>query len=82
VTAVLGVLALSCGCTNQVVHDPSTTQAAAPINRTFPILREKVDPNVTVRYKGQIIGFCCSECVDDWARMGDDLKDERLRNSM
>jgi hypothetical protein len=56
--------------------------AAAPVNRACPIQHEKVDPAITVKYKGQVVGFCCSECVDDWARMGDDLKDQKLRDSM
>lgn len=62
---------------------PRTAQATAhPINQTCPILHASVDPDITVNYKGRLVGFCCSECIDDWARMGDDLKDRRLRDSM
>ncbi len=43
---------------------------------------ETLDPAVTVTYKGQPVGFCCSECVEDWRKLTDDQKDARLKKSM
>jgi hypothetical protein len=80
-TLIAALLLALTGCTTQVANTPPVA-AAPPINRTCPISHEKLDPSVTVKYKGQQVGFCCSECVDDWARMADDLKDQRLKDSM
>jgi hypothetical protein len=80
--ALVGALAGGlAACANQVIDGPPINPGT-PVNSTCPILHQKVDPTVTVRYKGQLIGFCCSECVDDWVRMGDDLKDQKLKDSM
>lgn len=78
--ALAGILVGLGGCASQVVDGPAVN--LGPVNRTCPVLHDKVDPAITVKYKGQVVGFCCSECVDDWARMGDDLKDQKLKESM
>ena len=40
-----------------------------PVNKTCPIMskREAVR-NITVNYKGKVIGFCCDECVDTFMK--------------
>ncbi len=44
---------------------PSTQPAEKkPINKMCAVnTKDEVDPNVTLEYKGQIIGFCCEDCV-------------------
>jgi hypothetical protein len=37
------------------------------VNRKCPLKPDaRVDTAQTVEYKGKIIGFCCSDCVDKW----------------
>lgn len=46
---------------------PAATQASAtqkPINKYCAVNRdEEIDPTVTTVYKGQVIGFCCDDCI-------------------
>jgi YHS domain-containing protein len=44
---------------------PATTQAAAPVNKKCPVSGDAIDPKgKTVLYKGQLIGFCCDNCIE------------------
>src|SRR5688572_3082174 len=37
------------------------------VNRKCPLKPDaRVDTQQTLEYKGKIIGFCCSDCVDKW----------------
>ena len=51
---------------------PSTTQAKAKtVANKFCAVEGKghdVDPKVTYEYKGQLIGFCCSDCIDEFKK--------------
>ncbi len=62
----------------------ATTPAAAPtaVNKVCPMTGEPLDPAVTVTYRGKPVGFCCSECVEDWRKLTDDQRDARLKKSM
>lgn len=48
----------------QPTTEPTTQPMAAPVNKYCAVENvNPVDPKVTVMYKGQVIGFCCSDCV-------------------
>lgn len=48
----------------QPTTEPTTQPMAGPINKFCAVEHvNPVDPKVTVTYKGQVIGFCCSDCV-------------------
>ena len=44
-------------------------EVGRPVNKICPIMskREAVR-NITVNYKGKVIGFCCDECVDKFMK--------------
>jgi YHS domain-containing protein len=46
-----------------------TTQAA-PVNKFCAVQgpEHKIDPKVTTQYKGQTIGFCCADCIDEFKK--------------
>ena len=39
------------------------TKASNPVNDICPVMGNKVDPKITVEYKGETIGLCCNACV-------------------
>lgn len=49
---------------------PATTQAAKPVNKFCPVMGKshEVDPKVTTKYKGKVIGFCCDSCITDFEK--------------
>jgi YHS domain-containing protein len=47
-----------------------TTKPSGPVNK-FCAVEGKghdVDPKVTYVYKGKTIGFCCSDCIDEFKK--------------
>jgi hypothetical protein len=85
------LLALPLALSACASHSPSSSAAATAspsastqtaINNVCPMTGEPLDPAVTVAYKGQPVGFCCSECVEDWRKLTDDQRDARLKKSM
>ena len=54
--------------------------AAGIINEICPITGgdEKVDPSVTVDYKGKKVAFCCKKCVAKWNALSDAEKAAKL----
>jgi YHS domain-containing protein len=49
-----------------------STQASVPVNKKCPISGDAVDPKgKTVIYKGQVIGFCCEDCVEPFKKNPD-----------
>ena len=49
-----------------------STQAAVPVNKKCPVSGDPVDPKEkTVVYKGQVIGFCCEDCVEPFKKNPD-----------
>jgi hypothetical protein len=50
----------------------------APVNKTCPVSGKAVNPDATVSYKGQTVGFCCSGCPATWSKMSDADKDAKL----
>jgi len=58
------VMAQSTNQADQIQDDPQeTTSAVEIVNAMCPVTTdEEVDPNFTIEYKGQTIGFCCKKC--------------------
>jgi YHS domain-containing protein len=47
--------------------EPTTAPSTQPANKMCAVNTEDpVDPKVTVIYKGQVIGFCCTDCIKDF----------------
>jgi len=43
---------------------PQPSASAKPINKYCAVDRDNpVDPTVTYLYQGQVIGFCCDDCI-------------------
>lgn len=90
------LLALLAACSLAAcAHDSAATKPAGnatmaaspgamkPVNTHCPIQPDdEVDPSVTINYKGKVVGFCCSECINDWVRLSDEQKDAKLKKSM
>lgn len=56
------------------------TQSAAFLNDRCPMMPDAgVDGVTTAEFRGQQIGFCCSDCLGEWQRMSDDDRAARLR---
>jgi YHS domain-containing protein len=51
---------------------PSTTKPAdeKPINKFCAVEGKDhdVDPKVTTKYKGKVIGFCCRDCIEEFEK--------------
>lgn len=42
-------------------------QQAKPVNKMCPVMPDhKVDVEVTVTYKGKVVGLCCTACLKKW----------------
>lgn len=59
--------------------DPSQTPTVAPFNAKCPITGDPIDPELTVDYKGKRVGLCCKDCIAEWDKLSDALKDAKLR---
>jgi len=51
-----------------LAEDAPSTQPAKPINTICPIEHGKVDPGITVEYKGKVIAFCCDGCPEQFQK--------------
>ena len=61
-----GVLLAAQKSSDTTKKSPSAeTQPTKPVNKICPVERNNpIDPDCsTVTYKGQVIGFCCEDCV-------------------
>jgi len=56
--------------TKPAATQPTTQEAAGkPVNKFCAVDHDnEVDPKVTVKYKGMIIGFCCKDCIKDFEK--------------
>jgi len=48
------------------------------VNQKCPFMDEAVDPAVTVSHKGQVIGLCCEDCIDEWKKLSAKERDEHV----
>jgi YHS domain-containing protein len=65
------VLAATDQPTSKPASTQPTTQEAAgkPVNKFCAVDHDnEVDPKVTVKYKGMIVGFCCKDCIKDFEK--------------
>jgi YHS domain-containing protein len=62
---MLGSGALLFAADTNPAAQPATHPSTQPVNKYCPISgTEEVDPDCkTVTYKGQVIGFCCEDCI-------------------
>ena len=96
VTALTVAFFLLPGCKHEETHDHSSHEhgtttgdaehepgkaAAASVNSKCPMMGDPVDPEVTVSYAGKNVGFCCSDCIGEWNKLGDAEKATRLAKS-
>ncbi len=43
-------------------------EAAKPINKICPVEGGEIDPEVTVKHKGQVVAFCCGGCDTEFKK--------------
>ena len=43
---------------------PGEGMSSTPVNSVCPVMGNKVNPKITVEYKGKTIGLCCNACVE------------------
>lgn len=67
---------------------PATKKPGVPIasNTLCPIMvdhpvRKNLDQSLTRQYKGQLIGFCCSDCPEAWDALSGQEKDQALADA-
>jgi hypothetical protein len=82
-TAFLFVLtACTVGCASQT---KDAAASATPVNKVCAVMHEHPveakDP-ATVSWKGQTVGFCCADCVDEWKNLSAAEKDKALATAM
>ncbi|MHC4295535.1 MAG: hypothetical protein ACYSTL_08105 [Planctomycetota bacterium] len=71
----------------KVVDALMKPQAPRVVNRYCPITEKKFDP-ITVpderirAFKGQKVGFCCTECPPAWDKLTDEEKSDKLNAAM
>lgn len=76
-TSTLVVVALACAaCQSTQKVDAS---AANAVNRVCPVMEHPVDnTSPTVVYKGQVVSFCCADCIPEWEKLPKSEKDKAL----
>lgn len=68
---LVGLAAAFAGCTEPPLAGGSTSgtaaAASAPMNRMCPMKGDAVtEAGGTAEFKGQVIGFCCTDCLAAW----------------
>jgi hypothetical protein len=87
-TTALAALILTIGLAACEHHLKGKTPPRLKVVNSFsPITYNRIDPNnVPPEYmrtfKGQIVGFCCANCVAQWDRLTDEQRQERLDKAM
>lgn len=81
---LLSAAALACGCASN--SKPATASASAkPVNKVCAIMTEhpvKEKNTPTVAWKGQTVGFCCGDCIDEWNKLSAADKDKALASAL
>ena len=76
--AALLVAGVSLGCASK---SKTTTASAAPVNKMCAIMHEhpvEATEPATISWKGQTVGFCCADCIDEWNKLSSSDKDKAL----
>lgn len=55
--------------------------AMCPAMPEHPV-KKKLDESVVRVYKGKVVGFCCSDCPEQWDAMSDADRDKALAAAM
>lgn len=82
--ALLSAAALACGCASNS-KGSGASASAKPVNKVCAVMTEHpVDEKntPTVAWKGQTVGFCCGDCVDEWNKLSSADKDKALAAAM
>ncbi len=94
----VGVLACAGGCASRGSDSASgsATKDTLPrkadgsitaVNAMCPAMPEhpvkkKLDESVVRMYKGKVVGFCCSDCPEQWDAMSEADRDKALAAAM
>ena len=87
---VIGVALLVGGCGKCEQADTTKSDDAAAaggvVNTVCPMMGTTIDPakvpeNLTRKWKGQTVGFCCGGCPADWDKLSDEAKDMKLKEA-
>ena len=77
--AAVSLLFSACQSTSTAAADPA---GEATVNAVCPIVpAHDVDPAVTVDYRGNKVGFCCSNCIGKWEALDDAGKTAALEKA-
>jgi len=84
---IVPVLLVASGCASSggAASSARAADSGKPVNAACPMMPEHEVPQsgaATVVYKGQTVGFCCSDCVDGWQSLSDSEKGKALREAM
>jgi YHS domain-containing protein len=67
VAAAIGIRSASADQPTTAPSNVPATQPMVAVNKLCPVTGEAVDPKVpTLQYAGKTIGFCCSDCVNEF----------------
>ena len=56
----------------------SAKKSSDAVNQKCPFMDEAVDPAITVSHKGQVVGLCCEDCIEDWKKLSAKERDEHV----
>ena len=83
---LIGIVLILAGCKStkegngEQAGDAGTV---ATVNNVCPIKTKAFDPvtvaaKLVVQFEGKKVGFCCSNCVEAWAKLTDEEKKAKL----
>ena len=64
------------GCSEGGVGTPAA--ASQILNTHCPVMGGEIDGQTFVEWNGQKVGFCCPPCIDDWKKMADAERKDKL----
>lgn len=69
--ALLAALLPFAACATDPESEKALPAEGQTVNTICPLLEESVDPAYQTVWQGQRVGFCCKDCLADWAGMSD-----------
>jgi len=64
-----GLLVAGMATAEPAKEPPTTSPSTQPANKMCAVnTDDAVDPKVTYVYKGQTIGFCCTDCIPEFKK--------------
>ena len=52
--------------------------ASQILNTHCPVMGGEIDGQTFVEWNGQKVGFCCPPCIDDWKKMAETERSDKL----